>query len=243
MKGEYRMAKILLIHGAWHNGNCWKEVQVLLKKKGYESEALTLPGNGPNDKKDVTYEDFVAHVTERVESQQGPVIAVGHSSAGHVLQMSIPKVKEKVKKVIFNNAWLMPHDKAQFDFVPDEVKAGMKAQAEASGDNAIPIDAGFVKHMLATEASEDRFNALMKMLVNQPLVIMETKINANDFNALNIPKVLLHCTKDVSLPPGTYMNMFKALGNNPIVEIDCDHEGLFTNPKVFAEGLIRCIEM
>lgn len=235
-------SKVLLLHGAWHNGSCWMEVQKLLKEKGYESEALTLPGNGVNDDKNVSYDDYVQYVSEEINKQDKPVIVVGHSSAGHILQMAIPKAKENVEKIIFNNAWLLPDGKSQFDFVPDEVKDGMRMMAKESGNGAIPIDISFVKGMLATEASDERIQELMSILVTQPLVIMETKINATDFNQINIPQVLLYCSLDKSVEPGAFLNMFKAQGDNPVVEIECDHEGLFTDPKVYTDGLIRCIE-
>jgi pimeloyl-ACP methyl ester carboxylesterase len=246
MKGENKMSKkskILLLHGAWHNGSCWTDVQQLLKERGYESEALTLPGNGVNDSKNVTYDDYVNYVSETINKQEEPVIVVGHSSAGHVLQMAIPKAKEKVKKIIFNNAWLLPHGKSQFDYVPDEIKEGMRAMAKENGDGAIPIDIKFVRGMLATEASEECIQALMDKLVTQPLIIMETKINAIDFSQLDIPQVLLYCTKDKSVEPGAFLHMFKATGHDTVVEVECDHEGLFTNPKVYTEGLIKCIEL
>lgn len=235
-------SKVLLLHGAWHNGSCWMEVQKLLKEKGYESEALTLPGNGVNDDKNVSYDDYVQYVSEEINKQDKPVIVVGHPSAGHILQMAIPKAKENVEKIIFNNAWLLPDGKSQFDFVPDEVKDGMRMMAKESGNGAIPIDISFVKGMLATEASDERIQELMSILVTQPLVIMETKINATDFNQLNIPQVLLYCTLDKSVEPGAFLNMFKAQGYDTVVEIECDHEGLFTDPKVYTDGLIRCIE-
>lgn len=192
--------------------------------------------------KNVSYDDYVQYVSEEINKQDKPVIVVGHSSAGHILQMAIPKAKENVEKIIFNNAWLLPDGKSQFDFVPDEVKDGMRMMAKESGNGAIPIDISFVKGMLATEASDERIQELMSILVTQPLVIMETKINATDFNQLNIPQVLLYCTLDKSVEPGAFLNMFKAQGDNPVVEIECDHEGLFTDPKVYTDGLIRCIE-
>lgn len=191
--------------------------------------------------KNVSYDDYVQYVSEEINKQDKPVIVVGHSSAGHILQMAIPKAKENVEKIIFNNAWLLPDGKSQFDFVPDEVKDGMRMMAKESGNGAIPIDISFVKGMLATEASE-RIQELMSILVTQPLVIMETEINATNFNQLNIPQVLLYCTLDKSVEPGAFLNMFKAQGDNPVVEIECDHEGLFTDPKVYTDGLIRCIE-
>lgn len=237
------MSKIVLIHGAWHNGRCWDGVSSLLKKAGYEVEALTLPGNGEGDSKDVSYEDYVNYVVSSLKAQKDKVLVVAHSSAGHITQMAVPKAKEKVKKIIFNNAWILPDGKSQFDFVPEEIKSQMRKMAVESGTGAIPIDPGFVKGMLATRADEEQFKKLMDILVTQPLIIMETPVDAKAFSDLSIPLVLLYCTKDVSVPPGAFLGMFKALGDNPVVEVDCDHEGLFTDPEAYTAGLVKCIEM
>lgn len=237
------MGKIILIHGAWHNGRCWDEVSSILKMEGFEVEALTLPGNGEADTKDVSYEDYVNYIAKVINQQDEKVTVVAHSSAGHIIQMAIPKAKDKVEKIIFNNAWILPHGKSQFDFVPDEIKGAMRKEAVKSGDGAIPIDPNFVRGMLASEASEDKFNELMKILVTQPLVIMETAVDAKDFMELEIPLVLLYCNKDVSVPSGAFVDMFRSLGDNPVVEVSCDHEGLFTNPEVYTEGLLKCIRM
>ena len=85
--------------------------------------------------------------------------------------MALPKVAEKVEKVIFNNAWLLPDNKSQFDFVPDEIKNVMRQAAVASGTGAIPIDPQFVRAMLATQASDELIEELMKLLVEQPLLL------------------------------------------------------------------------
>lgn len=237
------MSKVLLMHGAWHNGSCWDEVSEILKENGHEVIALTIPGNGYNDNKNVRYEDYINHVVKVIESQNDKVIVVGHSSAGHIIQMSITKVSDKVEKIIFNDAWILPHNKSQFDFVPEDIKGAMRQQAKNNGNGSIPIDPGFVRGMLANEASEEKFNDLMKILVSQPLVIMETPINANAFASLNIPLVMLNCTKDVSVPPNAFFGMFKSLGDNPVIDVECDHEGLFTNPEIYAKGLLKCIQI
>lgn len=236
------MRKIVLIHGAWHNGRCWNEVSRLLKKAGYEVEALTLPGNGEGDSKNVSYEDYVNYIAKSLNAQKNKVIVVAHSSAGHIVQMAVPKAKGKVEKIIFNNAWILPDGKSQFDFVPEEIKSNMREQAK-KGNGAIPIDPSFVRGMLATQADDEQFNKLMDILVTQPLVIMETPVDAKAFNELSIPMVLLYCTRDMSVPPGAFLEMFKSLGDYPVVEVECDHEGLFTNPEAYTNGLVKCIEI
>ncbi|MDP3387186.1 MAG: alpha/beta hydrolase [Eubacteriales bacterium] len=237
------MSRILLIHGAWHNEKCWNTVISLLEKEGYDAFALTLPGNEVDGDKNVSYDDYVNHVVEVINNQPDDVIVVGHSSAGHVIQMAVPKVKDKVKKIIFNDAWIIPDGQSQFDLVPEEIKNGMIEAAKASGENAIPVDPGFLRGMLATEADEETFEKLLGILVSQPLALMETPINAKPLESLNMPKVLLYCTKDISLPKEVYVGMFVALGSDQIVEVECDHEGLFTNPEAFTKGLIKCIEI
>jgi pimeloyl-ACP methyl ester carboxylesterase len=237
------MTKIVLLHGAWHNGTCWDKVTSVLTNYGFEVESLTLPGNGQNDGKDVSYDDYVEYVADSISAQKEKVIVVGHSSGGHVLQMALPKAIDKVEKVIFNNAWLLPDGKSQFDFVPDEIKNGMRQAAVASGTGAIPIDLGFVRGMLATEADDETIESLMEILVEQPLVIMEKVIDAKAFAKLTIPMVLLYNTKDVSVAPGAFLGMFKAWGDNPIVEVECDHEGLFTAPEAYTKGLIKAINI
>lgn len=237
------MNKIVLIHGAWHNGRCWEDVSSLLNKAGYEVEVLTLPGNGEGDSKNVSYEDYVNYIAKSLNAQKDKVIVVAHSSAGHVVQMAVPKAKDKVEKIIFNNAWILPDGKSQFDFVPEEIKSQMRKMAVESGTGAIPIDPGFVRGMLATQADEEQFKKLMSLLVTQPLVIMETPVEAKAFQELSIPLVLLYCTKDMSVPPGAFLGMFKSLGDYPVIEVECDHEGLFTNPEAYTKGLVKCIEM
>lgn len=119
----------------------------------------------------------------------------------------------------------------------------MRQAAVASGTGAIPIDPMFVRTMLATQASDELIEELMKLLVEQPLIIMETPVQAKAFAEMKIPMVLLYCTKDVSVPPGAFMGMFKAWGDNPVVEVECDHEGLFTAPEAYTEGLIKAINI
>lgn len=96
--------------------------------------------------------------------------------------------------------------------------------------------------MLATRADDATFNALIDILVPQALTLMETPVNSEDFKDIKSPMVMLFCMQDVSLPPGAYAGMFNSIGGETIVEIDCDHEGFFTAPDIYAEGLLKCLE-
>ena len=67
-------------------------------------------------------------------------------------------------------------------------------------------------------------------------------MSTGDLDSLKIPRTVLFCRDDVSLPPGAYLGMAQGLGQHDVIEMAGGHETLFTNPAVIAEGLIRALK-
>ncbi len=232
----------VLIHGAWHGGWCWDGVIRSLEAAGHRAEAPTLPGQNPGeDKSRITFESYVRAVQDVLERQSGPVVLVGHSSAGFLLQAAAPKVQEKIERLIFLNAFILPDGMAQFDLVPPEVAQGMTQMAEASPDRSVPVNEDFVRHMLMAGEPVEVQDGLIRMLSPQPLALFTTKVATAAFNQLTIPKTVLFCKEDVSLPPGAYLGMAQSLGPFNLIEIAGGHETLFTKPEIVARGLIQAV--
>ncbi len=235
------MEKLFFVHGAWHNEFAWDKVRNLLEKKGYRTGAVTLAGNGPQEENPVSFEDIASSLEEALKREER-VILIGHSSAGQVIQSAAPRVKEKISKIMFNNAWILPEGKSQFDLIDPNVTNGMVAAAESRENRTIPMDERFLRGILANEASETLQDELLQLLVPQPLALMTEKIKARSFADAGFSVSLLYCKNDISVPPGAFMGMFKALGeNNPVEEIAGDHECLFTNPEAFTAGLLKLL--
>lgn len=81
---------ILLVHGAWHGAWYWEEfVAPWLREQGHAVETINLPGHGHSGPERIpfysirAYADAVEVVIERSDQ---PVVAVGHSMGGHVVQ-------------------------------------------------------------------------------------------------------------------------------------------------------------
>ncbi|MFN3274924.1 MAG: alpha/beta fold hydrolase [Paracoccus sp. (in: a-proteobacteria)] len=68
------MARIVLIHGAWHGGWCWDAVADRLRAMGHAVDAPDMPGGA------ATLADCGAVVGE------GPALLVGHSLGGMVIE-------------------------------------------------------------------------------------------------------------------------------------------------------------
>jgi len=85
-------------------------------------------------------------------------------------------------------------------------------------------------------------DALIRQLVPQPLALFTTPVSTEAFQALTVPRSVLFCRDDASLPPGAYLGMARGLGDYDLIEIDGGHETLFTNPTAIAEALLKAIK-
>jgi pimeloyl-ACP methyl ester carboxylesterase len=233
----------VLIHGAWHGGWCWNGVINELKKAGHTAEAPTMPGHNPaDDRSKIKFTDYVDKIVSVLNQQDAPVVLVGHSSAGFLIQAAAPSVPEKIEQLIFLNAFILPNGKSQFDLVPPEAAEGMTAAAKATPDNCVPPIEDFVRNQLMAGEQEELQNALLEKLVPQPLALFTTPVKTEDFSALTIPISVVFCRDDVSLPPGAYLEMAKGLGDYELIEVEGGHETLFTAPRKVTEGLIKALK-
>jgi pimeloyl-ACP methyl ester carboxylesterase len=233
----------VLIHGAWHGGWCWDGVIAELEEAGHTADALTMPGNHPDDdRSNIQFNDYVDAIVGVLQQQTAPVVLVGHSSAGLLLQVAAPKVPDKISQLVFLNAFILPNGKSQFDLVPPEAAEGMTAAANASPDNSVPVIEDFVRNnLMATEPVELQ-DKLLQRLVPQPIALFTTPVDTQDFQAVSIPKSVVFCKDDASLPPGAFIGMAQGLGEYSLIEVNGSHEALFTNPGAVAKGILQAVQ-
>lgn len=232
----------ILIHGAWHGGWCWKNVSAELEKAGNKVQTPTMPGHHPKDDRQcICLEDYITRIVSTIEKTQGPVVLVGHSSAGFLIQSAAARVPERIDHLIFNNAFILPHGNCQFDMVPREVAQAMTAAAKTSPDNCVPVMEAFVRNTLMSDTPKAIQEELIAHLVPQPLALFTTPVDLTGFDRGIFRKNLLFCTRDQSLPEGAYQGMARALDPMDIIKLDLGHEGLFTHPEQIAAGLMQAI--
>ena len=233
-------ADFLLLHGAWHVGDAWKGVIAALGKAGHGAGAIAFPGHGESaDRDGVTFEDYEKALVSALNGQERPVVLVGHSAAGAVMQAAAPKAADKVAALVVHNAFLLADGQSMIEIVPPEIAEGFRAAAAASPDNSLPVNEGFIRNVLMAGESRKTADFVLSQLVPQPFGYYTHKIATGPFDAMGKPRYLLLATGDKSLPQAAWRGMARALGEHKVIEIPGGHEVLYTNPDAVADGLAR----
>ncbi len=103
------MTKFVLVPGAWLGGWVWKKVVPILEKEGHTAYPVTLTGMGERvhlASKDVGMETAIQDVLNVIEyNELDDFVLVGHSFAGKVAAAVADRASEKVKLVLYLDAF------------------------------------------------------------------------------------------------------------------------------------------
>ena len=104
------MANIVLIHGAWHGGWCYRDTAKALRAKGHNVFTPTLSGNGEHAHQShdgITLETHIRDVLGVIEAEElSDVILLGHSYGGMVITGVADRIPEKLKHLIYLDAFI-----------------------------------------------------------------------------------------------------------------------------------------
>lgn len=122
------MKTFILIHGSWHSSWNWHKVNPILEKRGHKTISIDLPGMG-RDKtpiQEVTLQTMVDSVCNIIDKINGKVILVGHSKNGIVISQVAEFRPEKIEKLIYLTAYLIPNGKTQADYSSQDLNGVLK---------------------------------------------------------------------------------------------------------------------
>ncbi len=124
--GNQEKQTFVLVHGAWHGAWVWRDTIKGLREKGHVVTAPTLTGLGErfhigNLTADLTthIEDVVAHI--EMEDLHD-ITLVGWSYGGMVVTGVLAHIPEKVKSLIYVDAFVPEDGKALIDYTTPEAK-------------------------------------------------------------------------------------------------------------------------
>ena len=127
------MANIVLVHGAFHGGWCWREVARPLRRAGHEVFCPTLTGLGDRAhllSADIDLDTHIEDIVRVVECEElEDVILLAHSYGGLPVTGAAERLLGRLRGLVYLDA-----------FTPSSGESGMEIRGRVPG--AVPLTPG-----------------------------------------------------------------------------------------------------
>jgi pimeloyl-ACP methyl ester carboxylesterase len=229
------MVTFVLVHGAWHGGWCWRFVRPLLK--GHDVFAPSLTGLGERRhlaRPDIDLDLHIADVVSILEVEDlRDVILVGHSYGGMVVTGAADRAPDRIRRIVYLDAFFPENGKCALDYVVPERAARMREEGERVGSITPPPVS------LWGLSKPEHIDFVKPREVRHPYRTMSQKIILKNEAALaRLGKTFIYCSSPAT---GSFDQFAAKYRNDPkwqFHELKTGHDAMILMPERVAEILL-----
>lgn len=234
------MKTFILIHGSWHSSWNWHKVIPLLEKQGHRAIAIDLPGMG-RDKtpiQEVRMKTTVEKICRLIDSIEGKVILVGHSKNGIMISQAAEYRPDKIEKLIYLAAYLIPSGKTQKEYSAQDTQGVLKPYVTMYEElNAHTLQLEIYKEGLYADC-DDYITDLAKVLLShEPVESGITPLQLTEENFGSVPRFYIECTEDKAVTPFIQQKMYTETPCEKVYSMPTSHSPFFSRPDELADIL------
>ncbi len=236
------MGTYVLVHGAWHTGELFEDVAGPIRAAGHKVYCPTLAGNRPGDSKMVGLDDAISSLVDYLaEHDLSDIILLGHSYGGMVITGTADRVPERIRRLIYWNAFVPNDGEALNDMVPPHYVQLFDDVSRQSGDNSVVLPFPVWREAFINDGSAEEAQSSYDRLNPHPYATFTDRISLKtNPAAMMIGKSYINCTEDTALPHSLtwHPRLSEKLGLFRLVAIPGSHELCFTNPAALADAIM-----
>ena len=230
------MATFVLVHGAWHGGWCWRYVRPFLK--GHEVFAPSLTGLGERKhlaRLDIDLDTHIGDIVSILEMEDlRDVVLVGHSYGGMVITGAADRAPERIRRLVYLDAFVPENGKCTLDYVVPERAARMREEGDKAGSVTPP------SLSLWGLTKQEHIDFVKPREARHPYRTMAQKIVLKNEDALKrLPKTFVYCSSPAT---GTFDQFAAKYRKDPawkFFELETGHDAMILMPERVAEILQR----
>jgi len=235
------MACFVLVHGGFFGGWCWAKVAPKLRLKGHEVYTPTLTGFGERShllNRDIglsTHVDDIRNVILFEELRD--VILLGHSYSGMVIGSVADRIPDRIRHLIYLDAFIPEHDKTMSDIQLKESRTLFEEMVNKGGD-------GWMLKPLLPDSNtlgvtdKDDILWLKSKLTPLPYKSLIDPAELTNSEADKIPRTYIYCTdKSARDSFESFALRTKSDPKWRYRELHTGHSAMITAPKELCEEL------
>lgn len=232
------MATFVLVHGSFGGGWVWQHVTPHLRAAEHAVYIPRLTGVSDRSHLLDCGVDLSTHITDVADllfyEDISDVVLVGHSYAGMVITGVAAEAPERLKQVVYLDAYAPKEGQTEVDLWPDEWQETIHGGAEAGNglrEPPSPATLGVTDPEMA-----DWMKARM---TPQPLATYTEPVPGGSAKSAALPRAYVHCTE------GPITHVFAPFAEAaradgwPVYELATGHAAMLTAPREMAEILLE----
>jgi len=218
-------------------------VAALISAAGHRTFTPTIIGNRPGDLKTVGLAEAIGSIVDYlIENDFKDIVLVGHSYGGMVITGVADKVADRIRRLVYWNAFVPRNDESVMDLMPPDNVGLFKQIAAERGDGSVVLPFAIFREAFINDADFETAQRAYAVLNPHPFKTQTDKISLKtDPAEMTIPKSYINCTEDISLPHHYpwHPRLSQKLGPFRLIQEPSSHELCFSNPARLATAIIE----
>jgi pimeloyl-ACP methyl ester carboxylesterase len=231
---------LVLVHGAWQGNWVWERVADRLRAAGHRVYTPSLTGLGERAHlggPEIDLETHIADVMGVIEHHElDGILLCGHSYGGMVVAGAADRMHQRIKSLVFLDAFIPTNGKSLFDLQPPERAKAMRDEAETEGEG------WRIKRLSGNYfrvASPDDVARLDRRAVDQPIGTMSQKAKLTGAWE-RIPHLAYIRAAWHQGPFGQFYEGLRGNERWRCYEVPCGHNVMLDLPDALTGILIDC---
>ncbi len=234
----------VLVHGAWHGGWCWSRVAARLRAAGHAVFTPTLTGLGERShllNSGISLQTFVDDIVNvLVWEDLNDVVLVGHSFAGLVITGVADAVPERLRQLVYLDAFILESGVSTFDTLPVEIVAKLHAAAQNTSGAAPALPPPKPRTLGLFEPDDIAF--VEGRLTPHPLRSYETALQLRHPVGNGLPCSYLSCANPLFAAVDASRNWARTRPGWRWEDLDAGHAAMVSAPGPLTEALLRAAQ-
>lgn len=227
----------VLVHGSHDGGWIWQKLAPLLRAAGHAVYTPTLTGLSDRSHLLECGVNLTTHITDVSNllfyEDLSDVALVGNSYAGMVITGVAARLPERLKLLVYLDAYLPDDGQSELDLWPAEMRAAIEAEAATSGLRQAPPPALFG----VTDPAMAEWLAVR--MTPQPLATYTEPVSTGETGSAAFRRVYIHCTEGEVTAPVFAPFAAKARAHGwEVRELAATHIAMLTAPHEVAQLLL-----
>ncbi|MDX2235330.1 MAG: alpha/beta fold hydrolase [Hyphomonadaceae bacterium] len=234
MPGPIR--RIVLVHGAAHGAWCWTRVTPLLRARGFDVDAVDLPGLGADrtPPEDCTLAACVGAVAACVMNG-APVVLVGHSMAGQIVSQVAEDCCDHVARIVYVAAFVPVDGETLADMqARDLPNSASRAIAPGPDARTVVLNPAIARHVFYGQCADEEAAWAIGQLRPQPTALMGAPVTLTPDRFGRVPKSYVLCERDEAIPPSFQDWLCARWEGVSVRRMPTDHSPFLSDPAQLA---------